>query len=474
MPVNEFEKQVQQKMEELKLTPSEKVWQEVEYRIRKEKKRKRILFWFVFLFLFVGGGLTTGIWLTNKNHILQSANEANNIQLVPPPSQEQATEKKQSLKNNFEKTTTGKNKTKGININETRNSEVKKYPVPQERSFEKNKWVKSRGTELTPLVITKENEKTNIIKNKTGHDQNTEPVVKSNTTLSQPINPQKDVIVSNEIAGIEKNDKQEIPKQSIGPINDSTAIAKAEEKTPVHQIKKTKKWYWGIMLQKGRSRVADGFKFFNTDKVYADAFTTQSSPGSSLVYRVSEIRPSGSFIAGLYAQRTVSRRVDINFSLGYSYLSTKMNIGNRVDSSFRVSNSSSGFFVNNFYSALNSTSSYTNRYHFISFGTELSWKIINSKKISLYWENGFSYDHLLSSNALYYDRNLPGYYKDFGLLTHNHFFLTTGFSVPVFKRLMINPFAEYSLTPVLRNTDSLRTHFTNYGIRIKFSLSNKK
>jgi hypothetical protein len=40
MPVNEFEKQVQQKMDELQLRPSTEVWEEVEKRIRKEKKRR--------------------------------------------------------------------------------------------------------------------------------------------------------------------------------------------------------------------------------------------------------------------------------------------------------------------------------------------------------------------------------------------------------------------------------------------------
>ena len=49
MPVNNFEKQVQQKMDELQLRPSAEVWEEVEKRIRKEKRRRRFIIWF-FLF----------------------------------------------------------------------------------------------------------------------------------------------------------------------------------------------------------------------------------------------------------------------------------------------------------------------------------------------------------------------------------------------------------------------------------------
>src|SRR5687768_445633 len=50
-----FEKQVQQKMDELSLTPSAPVWQKVEEQIRKKKERRRVLFWMLPL-LLAGGG----------------------------------------------------------------------------------------------------------------------------------------------------------------------------------------------------------------------------------------------------------------------------------------------------------------------------------------------------------------------------------------------------------------------------------
>src|SRR6266498_2919518 len=73
---NEFEKQVQQKMEELKLVPSEPVWQKVEMQIRKKKDRRRLIFWIPFLVLLLGGGLWTVI-----NHYSNQAsyNKGNNV-----------------------------------------------------------------------------------------------------------------------------------------------------------------------------------------------------------------------------------------------------------------------------------------------------------------------------------------------------------------------------------------------------------
>ena len=50
MQNSEFEKNIQQKMEELKLAPADAVWQKVEAELPKEKKRR----WIVFLLLFAG------------------------------------------------------------------------------------------------------------------------------------------------------------------------------------------------------------------------------------------------------------------------------------------------------------------------------------------------------------------------------------------------------------------------------------
>jgi len=59
MQKNEFEKQVQQKMEELKLQPSDSVWLNIEARISRNKRRR--FGWVFFSILFIG--LAGGYWL---------------------------------------------------------------------------------------------------------------------------------------------------------------------------------------------------------------------------------------------------------------------------------------------------------------------------------------------------------------------------------------------------------------------------
>ncbi|MEO6218902.1 MAG: hypothetical protein ABIO81_00635, partial [Ginsengibacter sp.] len=63
MEENKFEKQVRQKMDELKLNPSDSVWEHVKGHIEKRKDRKWGLL--IFLLLFITA-LTGGYWFLNS------------------------------------------------------------------------------------------------------------------------------------------------------------------------------------------------------------------------------------------------------------------------------------------------------------------------------------------------------------------------------------------------------------------------
>lgn len=75
MSDHEFEKQVQQKMEQLKLRPSDAVWTKVDKRIRKERRRRRVVLWLpLFLLCVVAGGYFI---FENQSHNKFTASELN-------------------------------------------------------------------------------------------------------------------------------------------------------------------------------------------------------------------------------------------------------------------------------------------------------------------------------------------------------------------------------------------------------------
>src|SRR4051812_15407612 len=67
MQEQNFEKQVQHKLEELSLTPSAPVWQKVENEIREKKKRRRLIAFWLFPLLLGAGTFWSIVTLTHKN-----------------------------------------------------------------------------------------------------------------------------------------------------------------------------------------------------------------------------------------------------------------------------------------------------------------------------------------------------------------------------------------------------------------------
>src|SRR5687767_15479819 len=69
MAENEFEKRVQDKLEQFNLAPTPGVWQTVTDRVRKEKKRRFLFFWILLGLLVGGGGTATFLFIKgNQNN----------------------------------------------------------------------------------------------------------------------------------------------------------------------------------------------------------------------------------------------------------------------------------------------------------------------------------------------------------------------------------------------------------------------
>src|SRR5829696_1443549 len=121
-----FEKEVQQKMGELNLTPSAPVWEKIELEIKPEKKRRRVFIWLFFgLLLLVGSGTLVFFLVNDRKEPLEQRIALNttlkkeNVTPVKPSDRSLKTTSKSNRNSN--RLAVRKERRKANNITTTKN-----------------------------------------------------------------------------------------------------------------------------------------------------------------------------------------------------------------------------------------------------------------------------------------------------------------------------------------------------------------
>lgn len=538
MPVNDFEKKVQQKMDELQLRPSADVWTEVEKRIRKDKKRRVLFFWLPLAALFLGGVAT--VWIITSGSLHNDSDKTNSIanqQTIPVTNKN--TESTNNTDNNNDNNSNQQRPATGnqqpvtstatgneapvatthpnTNVSPTDNqTTARQLPVTASTQGADNRQVrnKQRVQQDADAIITIEQANTKQQKRKT---QTEPPVVKQEATnLSPTVTIVPDVkqeitsTVETSKPGVTADVKKQETTTSIAAtqqqktdsantvvVNDKTDKKEETLTTTMETTAKPKtiklsrkKWQFSLEIQAGGSDTEEGGVFSEKKSlVYANPF--QNGVGSSPVASAGPFAPpilvsspDAGFSAGikLEAERQLSRRLSVQGGIGYTYLSTTIEVGNRINLPYQVTNDvTRGLVVESFYGsspAYGSASEYVNRFHLLGISAGLSWKFIDKKKLTVSWDNNISANRLLSTNALLFDRTLRGYYKDFNAYRKTQIMFTTGLTVPVLRHnrlsAALHPFAAYGITPVLKTNSGSSSHFLQYGLGLKFSWLQKK
>ncbi len=487
MQEREFEKQVKEQMQGFDLEPSSEVWTNVELRIRKEKKRRFIAWWFAAALLIAGGGMYYG-WYDRGV-------EAKKEMAAIPSSSPDATPAAPASNN----ATAGKPVTNQQTpvIGETGDANTS-LPAGILSAGEKSKTNDSHFTTGTAS------------KTKNGMLQSSPAVVNTNKKRGLPASkkdeeaivthnreqPKVDISDASPGATAKSNLQPALTRASDLPNNtdslktapdhpiattkrnetDSAAVAKAKPAEEPQKVKRKNEWETGISLFAGKSNLGDGLGF-SQDERMLDATTLGAVPPfpSTPQYVVREPQSSVSAGVGFFVKRKLSEKLNFYGDFKYTYLSTRVLTGNKVDSTPFANNSP--VFVNvsgatSFFRPATSanSSNYTNRYHYLNLSAGISWNIIHRKRFKLYWDNSIGYGRLLGSNMLHYNSSLPGYYKDNDLLSKNQFFFSTGFTVPVSKRLELSAAVSYTPSSLLKNLNSDRLHFTQFGIGLRYFL----
>lgn len=473
---NEFEKQVQQKMEELKLVPSEPVWQKVEMQIRKKKDRKRLIFWIPLLALLLAGGLWIGIDQYSNNISYDKNNSEKTHHQIPKensfvqpeqPATDQTIKKPQeqnlgtTLPLRPAKTTSSTITNESIRLSTTsafQNSKQRgkflkenSFPEQQEKSSAKNN--------ETVLTETQTKTREPVLQQDQVNKQTDQKQNFSDSNLTTVSSGQK----NDSLAG---NEKVTLKVDSIK----SDSIKQLHVKKYVVSKWKLAFAVSGGISGSGRLNVFNGFLGETKSMIYYSAPPNiGSGPGNGIYYPPSEVKKNFSFAVQAGVEKQLNKRTAFSTGLRYNYYSNSMLVGNPVFASALFgSYSGAQYFSNNNYSNA-SLQSYRNQYHFLSLPLAFDWQLLKEHPLNL--STGLSLQYLLQTNGLIFDYNKQTYFHNKNAFNRLQLFSGLGlnYSFPVKKSsIAVGPQLQYGISRLEKGNSN--HHLFMYSLKAQLQL----
>jgi hypothetical protein len=428
----EFEKQVQQKMDSLRLVPSEPVWEQVHDAIKKRNDRRRFLFFFL-LALLTGA---VGLWYftaTNRDATPQHssvisqknspATEKNTTKIIPPATMLPVTTPGGSFKKSSEKLSAR------FAITITKKQRVMKQAGTKElTSPGGNPVQQSIELKSTPgLTINAAEDKKAI--NRLLPDTR----IDSNTTI------------------VSKDSLMEMPGKQ--PLSEPAA----NKASPVKKIA-SRKWHNILYLQVGVSSYLQGSSL--KSNFYSSPATAGSNYGSSTPSNTS---PGFSWVAGAGVIKDIGRRIQLTLALQLHYYSTHITVG--ADSSV-LANS----LLSLRYYANTPGQDYVNKISIAELPVSIDFQLL--KQSPLRWSAGLAYGRLLHSNALTYSpvSNLYSTDKNNNKKDFIQLQSSLQYALGPKQQISIGPLFQYSFTKLQRYGYYASSHLSFIGVQtgIKF------
>lgn len=464
-----FEKDVQQKLDELNLRPSAPVWEKIEVEIQVRKKKRRGIVWFLLAGLLLAGGW----WLRQSAESNKPKAVAKNI---AQPQRAKADREPDT------RATDGAEKA-GINKTEKPSSQVKRAEtktdagvkqeakpekmasfVVDKKSFRETqkdmvtlKGSQDRNSKASNLVIVA-NTKAASIENK---NMNAAAIVDSTAT--------KIITRESPLNNIDSIAIKEQAKTSLLPGIDSTAKnnnSAAKKKV----ASATGKWRRQIGVGTGISGYAEGpfFQSFNSgtrDALYASS-STVTGPPVAVAAQPSKITSGFHFSVGISATKKLSKSLELVVGLQYGYASTHQKVGDKKTADTTVQFAADKSTANGFYTNTGA-SDYTNSFHFAEVPLSLVYKPL--LRLPLYLSFGAVYGRLLATNALTYSSASNLYYQNKENYQRNALSLSSSVQAQFFSRksiaLRTGPFVQYNLLKLRKESSDGTPHLVSAGLR---------
>ncbi|MGZ4011708.1 MAG: hypothetical protein ACXVLF_12195 [Flavisolibacter sp.] len=448
-------------MEELKLVPSEPVWEKVEMQIRKEKDRRRALLW-IPLFALVGAGLWLGIDKYAQRTAFKSPPPVKENHVGLPASESHAPV--ESFKAN-PKATSGNHLTipkAGIENRRFTPGDVKRSSAKAIES--------SVAISKVPKVSVPASKETAVAESTENNNKNDKTEVIQGKESIPSIQPKT----------TQPSDSSKAAKPTISattqPVKtDSTAVKAG----PVKKYAISRQWKFNLVVASGWSGLGK-VEFSNGQKsmnVYSSppSGTSNGGTGQYSYYGPSAVEKGFAFTAGARAKKQLTKRTSFATGLLYDYYSNTIQVGSQVNQNTTLlSYPVSRFYYSayQYYSGQTTVlQPYKNKYHFVTVPAEMDWQILKKHPLNLSF--GLSFQYLVATNALRYDYNTQAYFHNISAFNRAQLMsgISMTYSVPLRKKpLSFGPQFQYGLTRLEKgNADN---HLFSYGLKAQWQFKN--
>jgi tetrahydromethanopterin S-methyltransferase subunit G len=462
MEENKFEKQVQQKMDELQIQPSDAVWEKIESQIGKKKGRRWGL---IILFLLIGLILSGSYWLWNTRQ--QTFSERNN-------SVEANSEKISSQTSAKENETIQQKSSsvpESVNQKNTKTASVIEKSDDNKNNTQHYKFLtdsktnqKINSKEKKSIAFYEKNEITGEI-----HGNNEAGIMSAQSSQNQSAN--KNINKESDDSIYEKMNADSLSQQVVSNVVTKDINTSKQTNTETVKQSNKNKWKFGILFSGGISGAGNNFLGLNNSipKDFSNSVTPgQTNPGQTLQILPSLIKSGFGFVTGVLAEKSISQKT--KFALGINFKS--------FNTSIRLYDSS-GIYRAAAYSlspGVNKYIRYVNHFNFIEVPVSIKIQIGKGKNIPLVWQGGLAVAELISSNALQINSyNGYYYYRDNSIFNKTQIGFNTGFFASLFSKqktsILIGPYFYYDASKIANEGLYSKKHFVFAGLRTEIIFS---
>lgn len=443
MEENKFEKQVQQKMDELQIQPSDVVWKKIGNRIEKKKSNR----WgWIILFLSIAFILSCGYWLWT----IQEQKSLANNNIVKPISKENKDQKIDNSKNIQSKTDSlsapiASTNNKAVLIAEKNDN---KKSIQQDKFLTNSKANQQiNSSPKTSKIFSKNNEIETAINGKAEAE-----IVSPQSFQEQYVNNNTNIESVDSISQKISRDSLSMPfKAGINRTakDNDTSKPKQNNTLIVKQTKKSK-WKIGILFSGGLSGVGNKFLALSNPPNYLPAGSLNSGQQSTFSYPT--VKSGAGYMAGVFMEKSISKNTRLSIGINLKSFHTSIQL-----------NDSSGT-----YTSRTSANTYINHFNFVEIPASLKIKIANGS-MPLFWQSGITFSELIGTNALQYNASVSYYYKDNSIFNKTQIEFNTGLSVTLFSKqktqLLTGPYFYYDASKIADEGLYNKKHFVFTGLQ---------